>query len=78
MCITIYLCLSIGCLQHGITCIGFRDEAEKERFCHQLERVARWLEERAGRQKEKVLDPRGKQKRDKEETDGPSATQHDQ
>lgn len=59
-------------LQHGITCIGFRDKGEKERFCHQLERVIRWLGEKAQKQKERVLEAGEKQRRGKEETDGPA------
>ena len=47
--------------------------AEKDRFCHQLERVVRWLGEKADKQREKVLEAGGeKQKRrsGREETDG--------
>lgn len=61
--------------QHGITCIGFRDAVEKEKFCHQLDRVVRWLGERADKQKEKVLGRGDRQKKVTEETD--SGIQHE-
>ena len=57
-------------LQHGITCIGFRDKEEKEKFCHQLERAVRWLDERAQKQKEKVMEAGERQMRGRDETDG--------
>jgi hypothetical protein len=56
--------------EHGITCIGFRDKEEKEKFCHQLERAVRWLDERAQKQKEKVMEAGERQMRGRDETDG--------
>ena len=68
--------LSCVCIfQHGITCVGFRDAVEKERFCHQLDRVARWLGERADKQKERVRERGDRQKKGREETD--SGIQHE-
>ena len=58
-------------LQHGITCIGFRDKEEKERFCHQLKRAVCWLGERAQKQKEKVMEAGERQRRGRDETDSP-------
>ncbi|CAI8034911.1 Tyrosine-protein phosphatase corkscrew (Fragment) [Geodia barretti] len=57
--------------EHGITCIGFRDKEEKERFCHQLKRAVCWLGERAQKQKEKVMEAGERQRRGRDETDSP-------
>lgn len=34
-------------MQHGITCIGFKDTQEKDRFLHQIDRVVRLQQERS-------------------------------
>lgn len=34
-------------MQHGITCIGFRDTQEKDRFLHQIDRVVKLQQERS-------------------------------
>ena len=33
--------------QHGITCVGFHDVREQERFLHQVDRVVRLQQDRA-------------------------------
>ncbi len=33
--------MAVSRMQHGITCIGFRDAWERERFLHQVDRVVR-------------------------------------
>ena len=71
------VCLHPPCfIQHGITCIGFRDTPERDKFCHQLDRVIRWLEEKAERQKERVMEGGGggKQKKGRDETDNGKTT----
>ena len=35
------------CMQHGITCIGFRDTQEKDRFLHQIDRLVRLQQDRS-------------------------------
>ena len=57
------------CSQHGITCVGFRDKIEKDKFCHQLDRTIRWLGEKADKQKDKVLE-KGERERGKVVPDG--------
>lgn len=34
-------------MQQGITCIGFRDTQEKDRFLHQIDRVVKLEQERS-------------------------------
>lgn len=34
-------------MQHGITCIGFRDAHEKDRFLHQIDRIVKLHQDRA-------------------------------
>ena len=33
--------------QHGLTCIGFRDTREKDRFLHQIDRIVKLHQDRA-------------------------------
>lgn len=36
-------------MQHGITCIGFRDVREKDRFLHQVDRIIKLQQDRSTR-----------------------------